>query len=585
MADADRRSLVREALALLGKRRLVLSIHGASFPSFDDEDIGRGVPANRGGRALLALAHDLGFDAIQVGPGGETSREDPSPYASTFFARSTTAIDFFGLAENEAWAPFVDTTEVGRAVRDNPRRGLRRCDHRHAFDACRGLLDGIHARFAAARGSAAHSALDASVARSAARDGDWVERERAAMSRAEDPRRYALAQLAARQTHDSFRERARAAGVALLGDLAVGSPTARALSSESFLATHVLGAPPSRTNPAGQPWGYPVLDPERYREPDGADGPAIAFLRRRIAKLLDEHDGMRVDHPHGLICPWVYPRDAEDPAAAVGSGARLFSAPDDPTLARYAIARADQIAGDVPTYADAHVRELDEAQVARYAQLVDVIVEELDVRGLDVRDLACEVLSTIPYPLARVLERHRLGRFRVTQKAKLDDPTDPYSTTTASAGDWVMVGTHDTPPIWRVARGWSEEVRRERARHFARRLAGGADEQRELERSLTADVGALVHAEVADLFACPAAQVVVFFADLFGIEEVYNTPGTLSDDNWTLRLVPAAIERYEGDRAAGRALDLGRSLALALRARHRELGQPAIALAARLDRS
>jgi hypothetical protein len=71
----------------------------------------------------------------------------------------------------------------------------------------------------------------------------------------------------------------------------------------------------------------------------------------------------------------------------------------------------------------------------------------------------------------------------------------------------------------------------------------------------------------ADLFVGPARRVSVFFADLFGLREVYNRPGTVDPRNWTLR-VPADFERaYDRARAARDALDLPRALALALRAR------------------
>jgi 4-alpha-glucanotransferase len=149
--------------------------------------------------------------------------------------------------------------------------------------------------------------------------------------------------------------------------------------------------------------------------------------------------------------------------------------------------------------------------------------------------------------------------------------------------DWVMVGTHDTPSIWRVARAWDERVRRDRAAHFAARLARTPEERESLARELAADVGALVHAEIADLFACPAAHVVVFFADLFGLEEIYNRPGTFDPDNWTLRLTPDFAERWERGAKSGDALDPRKALAMALRAR--ELGPDATALAERLSAS
>ena len=52
----------------LGIRRLVLQIHGASFPSRPDEDTGRGSPYSHGARDFLQFVRKLGFDGIQLGP-------------------------------------------------------------------------------------------------------------------------------------------------------------------------------------------------------------------------------------------------------------------------------------------------------------------------------------------------------------------------------------------------------------------------------------------------------------------------------------------------------------------------------------
>nr|MDA8413800.1 hypothetical protein [Desulfobacteraceae bacterium] len=62
-------------------------------------------------------------------------------------------------------------------------------------------------------------------------------------------------------------------------------------------------------------------------------------------------------------------------------------------------------------------------------------------------------------------------------------------------------------------------------------------------------------------------HVMLFFADLFGLEDTYNAPGTQTEDNWTLR-VPQDFGRcYEEGRRRGEALNLHAVLALALRAR------------------
>ena len=48
----------------------------------------------------------------------------------------------------------------------------------------------------------------------------------------------------------------------------------------------------------------------------------------------------------------------------------------------------------------------------------------------------------------------------------------------------------------------------------------------------------------------------MFFTDLFGFEEPYNVPGTISDDNWSLRLGPDFERDYATSAARGQALNL-----------------------------
>ena len=181
--------------------------------------------------------------------------------------------------------------------------------------------------------------------------------------------------------------------------------------------------------------------------------------------------------------------------------------------------------------------------------------------------LACEVLSTQPYPVGRVLERHGLGRFRVVQKANLDDPADVYRLENAMPEDWVMLGTHDTPPIWALARSWSEGSQ---GLHWARHLAPMLAPEQEHDAFITwtaRDPGTLVHAIFTATLASRARHVLVFFADLFGITQRYNEPGVVDDANWSLRLPSGFEDYYEERRRLGQALDIGRCLAGAVRVR------------------
>jgi hypothetical protein len=318
-----------------------------------------------------------------------------------------------------------------------------------------------------------------------------------------------------------------------------------------------------------------VLDPRQYvvAGPDGGPEPgaALRFLHARMEKMFAELDGVRIDHPHGFVCPWVYRADQPDPALAGQAGARLFSSPDlpdHPELAEFAIARPDQLELDGPRHADGWVRELDRDQVDRYGVLIDAIVAVAQAHGRASADIACEVLSTQPYPLSRVMARHGLGRFRVTQKADLERPEDGYRGENARPEDWIMVGTHDTRPIWRVARDWiASGASRPQAEYLAARLLAPEEDRGSWVRKTASDRNALVQAKLADLFVGPASNVMMFFTDALGLEELYNRPGVVDDVNWSLR-VSFEYRREHGERVReGGAFHLPRAAARALRSR------------------
>jgi 4-alpha-glucanotransferase len=255
----------------------------------------------------------------------------------------------------------------------------------------------------------------------------------------------------------------------------------------------------------------------------------------------------------------------------VQQGARLFASPDlpdHPALAPFAIARPGQIDRSLARHADGRVRELDDEQVDRYAHLFEVIVEAARAHGRDVHQIACEALSTQPYPLKRVMERHRLGRFRVTQKANLEREDDVYRGENARREDWIMLGNHDTRSIWLVADDWLASGRsRAQAEYLASRLLAPEEDREKWVRRVASDAHALVQARFADLFVGPARNVMVFFVDLLGGRGSYNRPGTVTPANWALR-VPTDFRRtYARRRSANGALDLPRALARALRAR------------------
>ena len=126
---AHDRPVAREDLAaaldILGKRHLVLSIHDVSFPGRDDEDLGRGSPYSGGGRAFLAFVRQLGFTGVQLGPQGQTSRYNPSPYDGALFARDVLSIALRPLADDPALGNVLPRGDLDDLLRGRPAR------HRH----------------------------------------------------------------------------------------------------------------------------------------------------------------------------------------------------------------------------------------------------------------------------------------------------------------------------------------------------------------------------------------------------------------------------------------------------------------------
>ena len=530
--------MIAAALAELGKKRLLLAIHDVSFPSDPDEDIGRGAPTTRAAARLLAYAANAGFTGIQLGPQGQTTRGNPSPYDATIFSRNIATIPFRDFVPVDGWLASGPT------------------NHRHAWDASHALLAQVPIDAAKVAAFAArHPWVRDYVDEFADGVGEAGVSAWQAIAAEERFARYVMGQVLAHEAHDRLRAHTKQLGLALYGDLQVGYARVDAERHRAaFLRDYLMGAPPSRTNPDGQAWNYPVLDPDQLDA-----GAARDLVIARLDKAFSEYDSIRIDHPHGLVCPWVYSNDVRD-------GMRLFESPD--RLPQYAIARDAQIDRSKPRYADDWVRDLDDAQVARYARLFDVIAACAAKHGRTMRDVSCEVLSTMPLPLGRVLARHGLGRWRVTQKANLDDARDVYRTENARPDDWVMLGNHDTAPIFALIGGWPAATRAKWIAHLAARLSPRAPRWD--------DDGYVAAAMLAELFACAAENVSIFFADWFGYTERFNAPGTVSDANWCLRL-PPDFDAVHADRLArGGALDVPLALAIALEARGSQSGLAAV---------
>src|SRR6187399_2266267 len=581
--SANYHRCVPRGLALCGVDKLFLQIHDASFPAFEGEDTRRGSPYSAGAARFLAQLRRLGFNGVQLGPQGATSATNPSPYDGTIFSRNPMSLALSPLVDQG----LLEQSQLEELLQNRP--GKRdRVSYAFAHGVAQRALALVHENFV--RQSPSFEGVEQRLFEFRSRHGHWLDRDLAyavlfqehgqvswrgwrdpngrphpdqrlfaERLEANEPTRAApivargaglaeketLAQWLLHEQHAELRRYCRSLGLKLYADLQIGVADQDAWAYQSlFLPNYCMGAPPSRTNPEGQPWGFRVLDPAAYRDAEDEPGPAIRFVERRLRKIYSEYDGVRVDHPHGWVCPWVYRSDLPDPFAAVRGGARLFASPnlpDHPGLAKYSIVSPDQVNPLVLRHADDWVKELSPDQIDRYQTVFTRLVSP-DGASRQQLDLVCEVLSTLPYPLKCVLDRFGLGRFRVLQKVRPDNPLDVYRSENAEPVDWIMLGNHDTPTIWQLAEDWVRSGEsRVRAADLSSRLAPKPGDSEWIER-YASDPGRLVHALFADLLISPARSIMVFFADILGLVEQYNVPGTVNDVNWSMR-VPASYGR------------------------------------------
>jgi hypothetical protein len=259
---------------------------------------------------------------------------------------------------------------------------------------------------------------------------------------------------------------------------------------------------------------------------------------------------VRLDHPHGLVCPWVY-REGDEPAR----GARLHESPDLPDLAPFARVRLEQLARERPRHDDDWVRWLDPDQIVSYAAVLDALVDRARAAAWPGRTSWPRCSRPARAPWRRSSSATASGRFRVTQKARVDDAADVYRADSAlpPTGSWRAT---TTPCRWRSPSSAGRALPRSPAGRLPHsRLHLDADAALRLER----DPRALADAMLAELFLGPARHVLIFWVDLFEGRAEFNRPGIIHPDNWTARVPPDFERAYAG------ALD--RAVALALRAR------------------
>ena len=362
-------------------------------------------------------------------------------------------------------------------------------------------------------------------------------------------------------------------------------------NQEAFLKDWRLGVPPDYFSKTGQAWNFEVLNPDKMFERNEKGeiqkdengkvklGPAGKFLFSTFDKMFkDNPGGTRIDHIPGVIDPFVYP-DGKLPLDK--DSGRLYSSPDNPKLAKWAKVDADDIDTAKDPYGPDRIKEdtftNSPEKLNSYAELLEnIIIPAAEKNGVAKSNIVCEDLGVITRPITPVLNKLNVSGIRVTEFEDPNNPEDANRASNIPTDCWAALGTHDNDSLI----NWTEEIFKnpENKKSHIKTLTEDLkpDNPQEFEKKLGSDPKEFMKAKVAALFASPAKNIQIFWADLLGIKERYNLPGSPPEDNWKLRVPNQFQDLFYTNLENNQGINMPEVMKMALESKHDKKLMPLI---------
>ena len=600
---------IKEALDALNKKNMALIMHGVSFPSEKNENTGFGTYNSHGARKVFDFAQGV-FSAIQLGPSGKTKLSDSSPYTGTVFSKNPLFINLKDLTTSK-WDKILSEKTLDKIVEMNPNKDTNKAAYIYANESLDLARNEFYKNFK--RNASKH--LKHEFENFKKENSFWLDKDalyealsiennsdywpfwkneidkklfgdidkKIAQKRIEEIskkyedviEKYKLEQFIVQKQSEETLEYAKKHGLKLIADRQVAFSDRDNWAYQSLLLEGwSLDCPSDYFSKDGQAWGFSVVNPDKLFNPDGSLGEAGILLKKLYTKMFKENPGgVRIDHTVGLIDPWVYKKGSL-PKVEEGAG-RLYSSPNHAELKRYSIAKEENInktpiEGKFVTPDDERwIDNLSDEQITLYGRMIEkIVIASAKECGLDKDSIIAEDLGTLTYPVVQVMKKYELQGMKLVQFVVPTEENHPYRCKNITPNSWVMVGTHDNEPI----RMWASKlVNKEEANPYIKNLIedlcsefGNKDE---MWHKMYSDEKFFAFMKLVECFASRAENIQIFFTDFFGINEVYNTPGTSGDPNWTLRLNDDFEKTYVEKLKTNEALNLPLVLIYAFKAR------------------
>ncbi len=586
----DYNATIDAALDKLGKKTEVI-LHHASCPAQPDNDTGIGSLYSEASRNLVVpFVAKHGFTSIQVEPEGQRKFGDSSPYTTNCCIKNFLMQDLEKLTTPEYGeilkrdGDYPITYE--KIVRHNPTKNENRVTYdyvntkydsalkeawknfkiklsenptpeleklAHDFEAYkRENADelepsAIYEILGMEHGNDYWKNWNNDIDKKLYLQSEEVKEHRIAELKekyADEYEFFCFKQMLISKTRQEGIEELAKNGIKVIGDVPVAYSDVEVWQNPKiFLEGYSMGCPPDSSAPMGQAWGFPVLNPDYLFDEKGNLREGGEFLFKKYQKLFEENrGGVRIDHILGLIDPFVYKTSPTGQDAG-----RLYSTKHNPDLARF-------------------------FKTKGYGDVIEkIIIPAAQSVGLDKENIICEDLGYAPEHAKKAFRDLGLRGITITQYTRNSEvPKDNI----------IMIGSHDSPtlieytdnlfnsgdPYNHAAWPLTEDVLPSNASHdekqdYFDKMRFDYHNSNEAERAKAKSK--FMTAKFAQLFTSPSRTIQIFWTDLLGIKERYNTPGT-SKGNWGLRMNADFERQYHKNLEEGIGINIPETLEIAL---------------------
>ena len=550
------------ALDYLGVQSVAMILHGSCNPVAKN-DLGIGSPCNEKAKEIIKFEKLHGFNANQLGPMGEVTRGDISPYSASVFALNrmfidpnelttdryanilskkdlkTFSVDYSEEKEPYTYSRFFDSFEsydriiktsynnFKSKVRANDPKAMTLLAEYNNFKTKKGqkavqaaLFEVLSNTYGTRDVSVWESEIDRNLPEMMRdRIPQAISRYRQIMERsADDINSYVFGQFLINKQMKENKDFRDSIGFEYINDNLVGNDRSEEwMYPDAFLKGWRLGCPDGgKYGP--QLWDIPVIDPKKLFNSDGTLGPAGKFLKDKLESALEYCENIRIDHAIGLVDPYVYDKNS-------------------------VVIVHDRLADGFRGGNISNLWDLDPEH--NYQKVLEkIVLPVLEAHNITPEKAVWEDLG------------NQTDTFRNIYFNQLHIPgmTQLYWSRgeLAPRRNWALMGSHDEESaISYIKHDWLRNSwdNGDSAWHVDY-LAGylnqdpeRLDEREHFKQKLLNNPVERVKAKFAELFVT-GDRVQIPFTDFFGIEARYNEKGTKSYKNWKLRLNDNYQDKY-----------------------------------------